>query len=488
MSKPASSMTKTSRPPKCGIPLTVLIGGYVLLFFYLAYHRWAVFGNDTTDFGHFNNMFWWTIRGRLFYVSQSGGSNLGVHAALLWAELIPIYWLFPGVPILIFMQTLSLGICAWPMYLIAREIFQDHKTALIAAGTFIFFPPIVSQNVNQIEEPSFVAVYLLFTFYYFMKGRFGLFLLFACISCLDRENMPLAVAMFGLYAAIQRRTWKWIVVPPAVGIPYFLLAMKVIIPHYQLGEQWFPMRMFSYLGSTPGAAALTMVMHPGFVLQHLTGAENVMYFVYLVQPLAWLLPFGGAASLMALPDLGINLLANNSAMKVVGWHYNVVTGCFLFIGALFTVKKLAQWMARHGNGKAVAPVMVAGLAVLSMTHWFLWFYPSQYFRLPYHDTLLRAMEVVPADKSVLVPSRLRGHVSSRAHSDSIEWFQNKPEFAAQFEYVILDANERQYPPIITQKVFDSFQKNPAYRLVFAENNVFVFHRLGGESDWKVSPG
>ncbi len=480
-------MNKANRFPKYATPLVLLIGGYVLLFFYLAHRRWAVFGNDTTDFGHFNNMFWWTIRGRPFYVSQTGGSNLGIHAALLWAEIIPIYWLFPGVPILIFMQTLSLGICAWPMYLIAREVFQDHKTALIAAAAFILFPSIVSQNVNQVEEPSFVAVYLLFTFYFFMKERFALFLLFACIACLDRENMPLAVAMFGLYAAILRRNWKWIVIPPAVGIPYFLLAMKVIIPHYQTGPQWFPMRMFNYLGSTPGAAALNILTHPGLVFQHLTGGENVQYFVFLVQPLAWLLPFGSAACLMALPDLGINLLADNSAMKVIGWHYNVVTGCFLFIGALFTIKKLTLWLARRGNGPGVAPVMVAGLAVLSLTHWFLWFYPAQYFQLPYHDTLMRAIEKVPADKSVLVPLRLRGHVSSREHSDSLEWFQNQPEYAAQFEYVILNANERQYPPIITQQFFDSFYKNPAYSLIFAENNVFVFRRSGGESDWKVYP-
>ena len=57
----------------------------------------------------------------------------------------------------------------------------------------------------------------------------------------------------------------------------------------------------------------------------------------------------------------------------------------------------------------------------------------------------------------------------------------------RFEYVILDANEQQFPPPITQEFFDSFHKNPNYRLIFAETNVFVFQRLGGESDWKIPP-
>ena len=478
-------MKKPSRRPSPAISLTLLISGYVLLFFYLAYRRWASFGCETADFGLYNNMLWWCIRGRLFYASQLDGSNLGLHTALLWVQIIPFYWLFPGEAVLMFMQSLFLGICAWPMYLIAREIFDDHKTALVAAATFIFFPSIVSQNVNQVEEPSFVAVYLLFAFYFFVKKRFAWFLLFGCIACLGRENVPLAVAMFGLYAAIQRRNWRWIVVPPAVSLSYFLFALKVIIPHFRGERHWFPMRMFKYLGDAPGAVVLNMLTHPGLVLHHLTAWENVLYSVFLVQPLAWLLPFGSAACLLALPDLAINLLADNQAMKDVAWHYNVITGSFLFVSALFTVKKLTLWLGRHYNGQGMALVMVMGLAAFSLSHWFLWFVPNEYSRLPQHDSLMHAMQAVPADKSILVPSRLRGHVSSREHADSIEWFQNQPDYAAQFEYIILDANERRFPPIITQEFFDSFYKNPAYRLVFAENNVFVFRRSGGESDWSV---
>ena len=258
-----------------------------------------------------------------------------------------------------FMQSLFLGICAWPMYLIAREIFDDHKTALVAAAAFIFFPSIVSQNVAQVEEPSFVAVYLLFAFYFFIKNRFAWFLLFGCIACLGRENVPLAVAMFGLYAAIQRRNWKWIVVPPVVSLSYFLFALQVIIPHFRGDRHWFPMRVFKYLGDAPGAVVLNMLTHPGLVLHHLTAWENVQYSVFLVQPLAWLLPFGSAACLMALPDLAINLLADNSAMKVVGWHYNVITGSFLFVSALLTVKKLTLRLGRQYNGQGMALVIVA---------------------------------------------------------------------------------------------------------------------------------
>ena len=470
------------RLPDYAKPLSLLIGGYVVVFFWLAYRRWAVFGNDTSDFGYFNNMFWHTVRGHFFYASATGGSNLSVHAAFLWALLIPLYWLAPGVPTLLFLQTLFLGACAWPVYLIARRVVKDHVASVVLAATFILFPPIVSQNVNQIEEPSFIAVFLLFAFYFYQTEQFGLFMLFGAVACLGRENVPLTIAMFGVYALLQGRPWKWVVGPPAMAVPYFLVALYVIMPHFQRGAQWHAMRMFKYLGDTPTSIVWNALTKPGRVIEHLTGRENVTYVVLLTQPLGWILPFFSLSSILVLPDLAINLLSDNGALKVINWHYNILTGCFLFVGVIYAVARFAP---RFGSGQTRS--WAAALLILSITHWYLWFYPQQYSELPYHNTLMRAIQAVPADKSLLVPVRIQGHISSRARYDHIDYFRQNPAYAKQFEYVMLDANERQYPPIITQEFFDSFYRNPEYRLIFAENNVFVFQRLGGESDWKIKP-
>lgn len=474
------------RWPDYAKPLAVLIAVYVAVFFALAYRRWAVFGNDTSDFGYFNNMFWHTVRGDIFFASATGGSNLGVHAAFLWALLVPFYWLLPGVPTLIFLQTLFLGLCAWPTYLIARRIFDDHITALILAATFILLPPIVSQNVNQIEEPSFIAVFLLFTYYFFQTGRFGFFMLFGALSCLGRENIPLTIAMFGAYAFWHRRSWKWVMAPPLMAIPYFLFALYVIMPHFQHGTQWHAMRMFKYLGDTPTSIVWNTLTNPRLVMDHLTGRENVTYVVYLTQPLGWILPYLSPASLLSLPDLAINLLSDNGALKVINWHYNVVTGCFLFIGTMYTIHRYAP---RFGGGQV--RVWAAALLLLSIAHWFLWLFPHQYRKLPHHDTLQKVVRLLTQpdvrDRSVIVPVRIQGHITDRERYDHINYFVHNRPFAEQFEFVVLDANERQYPPFVTQEFFDSFLKNPRYRLVFAENHVFIFQRLGGESDWKIKP-
>jgi uncharacterized membrane protein len=468
--------------------LALIITLYVLFFFGLAYRRFMVFGWDTGDFGNFHDMFWWTFRGKPFFFASQGLSNFGLHAAFLWVQLLPVLWLFPSVPTLIFMQSVFLGLAGIPVYLIAHKLFDDHITALLLTLAFLMFPPIASQHVNQIEEPSFFAVYVLTTFYFYMTNRFRWFMVFALISCLGRENVPLAIATFGVLALIQRRSWKWVWAPPAVGIPYFLVVYFVIMPWFRHGGQSNAVtRMFTYLGTSAGGIVITALTKPGLVIDHLLSGEIIQYLIFLVQPLAWVLPLLSPVCLLALPDLAINTIADNNALRVIGWHYNVVTGTFLFVSALLGMKKVADWLRKRSGDKGQATVMAAALVLLSVAHWFLWLQPQQYKKLPYHDSLVRALAIVPDGKSVLVPPDLQGHVCGREHWHITEALVRKPEFAAQFEYIILDANERRFGPVVTQEFFDSLYKNPRYQLIFAEQNVFVFHRLGGESDWKVPP-
>jgi uncharacterized membrane protein len=459
---------------------------YVLVFFSLAYRKYAYFGTDSGDLGFFDNMFWWTVKGRIFYCSELEYTNLGMHTAFQWVQLIPFYWLFPGVPTLIFMQSLALGAAAIPVYLIARHVLQDHRTALLMAAAFVLLPPIVSQNVNQVEEPAFLAVYLLFATYFFVAERFRLFLVFAFIACLGRENIALAIFMFGIYALIIRRPWKWVVAPMVLGAVYFWLAMNVIMPYFRRGHFWHVMKMFSYLGDTPSGIVINGLTHPMLVINHLLEYSNMVYMILLVQPMAWVLPFFSPASLMALPDLAINTVSDNGAMKVIPWHYNVVTGCFLFVGTIFAVRRLGQWFRqRYGGNPEI--IMAGALLVLSVAHWQLWFNPQSYMKLPEHDILMQALDQVPPGKSVIAPIRLISHIGRREHFHNLGLFEKNPTGAAQFEYVILDANDRQYAPIITQDFFNSFYRNPNYKLIFAQQDVFVFQRLGGESDWKIPP-
>jgi len=470
------------------IALILLIASYVIVFFLLAKRAFDVFGGDSGEIGAVDNMMWWTSHGYPYRISFAGDlSNLAFHADFFSMALAPVYAIFPSPYTMIFLQSLGLGLAAVPVYLIVRHLWQDEAAAVLMAAAFLFLPSIVSGNLNQLHFITYAPVLLLFTAYFFVTRQFRKFIILALLACSVRENVALGIGMFGIWAWTERREWKWRLTPILGGAAYFLAATQLVIPWALHGHPWHLGKYFSYLGTAPVEIATTAITHPGLVIHHLLSGPNIQYFIFLVQPIAWLLPFGHPAALLALPDLAGNLLSDNDGLKVIGWHYQFMTSTGLFIGALCTMQRLLSRLQARPEWKGCAFLVAAGLAALCMSHWVFWWQPQTYRRLPQHAALVRALDVVGPDKSVIVPDRLKGHVSQRVHYDGINRFPTQTAYASQFEYVILDANERRYPPVITREFFDAFRTNLMYRIVFAEENVFVFQRLGSESDWHVQP-
>jgi hypothetical protein len=60
--------------------------------------------------------------------------------------------------------------------------------------------------------------------------------------------------------------------------------------------------------------------------------------------------------------------------------------------------------------------------------------------------------------------------------------RDRPEYAAQFEYVILDTREEHYPQVVAPGWDDVH-----YEQVFSEDGVYVFRRRGGDSSWSIGP-
>ncbi len=474
--------------------LMLVILAYVLIGFGLGKRCFDVFGHDSGDMAAFDHMMWHSSHGRLFHCSvmlydehTKPVSMLALHSSYFWVFLMPVYALFPGMTTLLFLQSLALGLAAIPMYLIVRWAFQNEWAAVFFSTAFLLLPPVISQHVNQVEEPSFLPVFLLYVFLFFLQRRFGAFLLMALVSCLNRENAPLAVAMFGVWALFEKRDWKWVVAPIALGALYFGLVTFWAIPYFREGQPWKVSQQFGHLGAGPAEIVTNFFRKPELALNQIFNFDTGQYLTLLLQPMGWLLPLTHFAAMVALPDLAANILSSNNALRVIPWHYNLITSSSLFVALVLSLRKVDAMLQNRGKQKVGVALIGGGAVALALAHWPLWFQPQFYQKLPYHDTLVRALAAVPPDKSVMTPVRLTGHVARRESFSALGIVERRPKYAALFEYVVLDANDRRYLPVVTPELFGKFYKNPSYQLVFAENNVFVFRRVGDAPDWSYFP-
>src|SRR5207237_4560746 len=78
----------------------------------------------------------------------------------------------------------------------------------------------------------FAAVLLLFALVYFERGRLVAFLLCAGVALLARTDVALVVLMFGVYALLARRGWRWVLAPVVLGLGYFLPVMVFVVPAF----------------------------------------------------------------------------------------------------------------------------------------------------------------------------------------------------------------------------------------------------------------
>jgi uncharacterized membrane protein len=213
--------------------------------------------------------------------------------------------------------------------------------------------------------------------------------------------------------------------------------------------------------------------------------DRAAYLLEMLQPLLWVVPLLCWELLLALPSLGISLLVNESAFRVIAWHYNPTSGALLCVAAIFGVRRLASLAERNWRWLPSRLGLAFSICALSIASWPTWFNMDDYMTQPYTEILKKVVTRIPPDQSVLSPISMLAHFADRpvaAHQMQFDPTQPMSDLwprerMYQLDYIILDANERRFPKdVVTQDLFMSYYTNTNYELIFNENNVFVFRR------------
>jgi uncharacterized membrane protein len=456
----------------------VVVVGYVLLFWWLAWRKFEFCTAETGDAAVINHMFWTSLHGKFFWHFVIDRSYFAMHQEWLALLFWPLYALFPMPKTLFFVQTFCLGISAVPMFLIARRVLQDEWSALFAAVAVLFFPTVVSQNVNNMHSSPWVLPFLLGAFYFFHVQNFRWFVAFCVWAALGKENTPLTLLAFVPYALWLRRSRGWWIAPTLISVISLVLSFKVVGPYFARGWTYEALGYLSNLGSSWGEIFRSVFLNPPKLLAALFQPANGPFLLYLLQPAVWILPFLAPEILFVVPDLGTNLIAGNTGMKVIPWHYNVNVGGFLVLAAVFAIPRLQRWLQkRYGENVRLTPVVPALLAAMAIAHWPFWFSPAHYRPLPHYEAQVRARAIVPADASLIVgPNLILGPFSSRMKITANNLVNNNPEKMFEYDWAYFDMNYPWYVPPVPRETVMAFANNPDYELVFAEKNVFVFRR------------
>ncbi len=325
----------------------VFIFTYVFIFGYICFLKYYSFSYYDWDFASDITVLWNSVNGRMFYYPFLEQIIFGAHLYLIILFLIPIYAIFQHPLTLLVLQSLFLGLAAYPLYLLAKS--QLNKSfALVVSLAYLLYPSLGYINLFETHFEIYGIFFLFFALYFFEKEHFGKFLAFIFLAIICKENVSLVVFMFGIYALLRKRSKKWVLVPSLLGVTWFFSALKVIIPYFakeaRLYQEGFMFSIYyNHFGTSISAIIKTIIMHPIAVAKYAFSQRKILYLFQLLLPTGFLGLLSPAALLIIVPIFMQNLLSSGATHSSIHYQYVALLIPFIFYSVVHAFKKLLSY-------------------------------------------------------------------------------------------------------------------------------------------------
>ncbi len=419
-----------------------------------------------TDWTIYHQSFWNALHGRGF-TNSIAGSNFVCHNTWAYYFLLPFYGLYPHPLTLWILKTFLFSVSAVPFFLICRNILKKDPPCVLIFS-FLFFPFLVTQNLNAPHEMGYAPFFILWTYYFYQTRRFLFFIGFLIASLLFKEHMAMLAVAFGLFSCLQKRSLRWVVFPVLLGLLWGIFSFWLIAYYqgiYGVGTQhnWIMANTVTRWNSSAGnwlTKGLHFLAGSNLGQWHMSASSLPLF-----SALGFIPPLLGASSFLALPEYLLNLLCDRPVVFSAIWHYNITCSLFLLIGSVEGIRKILEssWLKRRKTdpAKALRFALLLQLSVI-LIHSYLWldFAMIRGGRVD-AQTIAEVSAHIPREASVSAPIRIMALMSDR---QTLGFLERK----ALEDYVVTDASVSD--PVMLALI------SVGYDRIFEKNGISVFRK------------
>jgi uncharacterized membrane protein len=433
-----------------GGAMPILLGSLAVL-----YTAWATFTaharleavGDFSQSALYGQSFWTLLHGLPFantHETLDGtlGSHFGVHFSPTLLLLAPFYRLWPSPLLLLAFQSLAIALVPLPVYALFAPLVGRVAAALFGLAA-LALTGLLWAGPADFFDANFLPVLVLAMVWAMERRRWGWFTVFALLSLGVREEVGVTLVLVAAWALLRGYRWRVSLAIAALGIVWFAVVIKAVIPHFSSPGMWtdpkrFFVSMFGQWGDTPSAAVRGMLAHPVALVRWLASHENLVFLRQLLVPFLYFPPLLDLASLPALPGLSVILLSRLGFMK--GGHYANLPATFLALGTLFLA---ARVVARSGESKRAATALALAVVILAGTlPWLAMTWPAAYVSAPAPpaDATARVASLVPDGAPVYATVKLYPRLCNRDQFGC--WWSTyergrDPAFRARYRFFVL---------------------------------------------------
>lgn len=478
---------------------------FIVVYSLLAWLKYRSYQDARFDLGNMVQAVYNTAHGHFLEITTGEVkprqmSRLGSHVDPILA-LFALPWLiWPSPVMLLVLQVVIVATGAWPAYRLGARLLRDARAGAFLAGAYLLYPALGYLVLNEFHPVALAAPLLLWAFLYLEEDRWIRACILLVLAATCKETVPLVIALLGVYFAIRKRSWRPLLVTVAAAT-YFIVAVWVIIPHFNGGESSFVSRYADY-GDGASEVIKGVLTDPGEALGDLLSISNLSYLLKLLWPFGFASLLSPLTVLIAAPEYALNALSSTEFQRRIEFHYTALEIPFLYAAAVLGVLRFWRWLGggfrkarEEMAGQRVRVTTLALLVLLAALagNFFMGPLPfslpgarldgSSYARDSHSIALDEAVAMIPDDAVVSTNNNIGAQLSARRVVYVFPYF-------AKADWVIVDEdhpfwydkeNKKKHQLALGQLVLDT-----TFQSVYAKDGVYVFKRTTGTTGGATS--
>lgn len=433
------------------------------------------------DTAYFIQSLWGLAKGD-FSPSLLDSHFLADHCHFITFLIAPIYWLFPDPLLLQNIKIIAFFAGAFILFLIIKKRIHPW-VALGVMVAYCIAPANVAMLRFAFSYEALALPLILLMFKAFDDKKYVLYLISAVLLMMVKEQMPLVVMGFGVFAFMARKEERirWALVPFLMGLAVFIIEVFVLLPliRNKMGVSEFVYwNRYLHFGKNPQEIIVFLLSHPGRVWTEFFSGLNLKWYNDLFSVWGGVGFFSPQFLFPAVPlFLKMALSSEQVEHSVIAAYYGSVFTPFLFLSVCNSLSKVAEPF------KLRIQLTVLLLMMLHAFHYMpMWFRELQD---PVSTNLLathRFIERIPKDASVLSGRKAMTYLAQRDRLYAIkDYFKGgyyisgkKFSLPADIDYALVDFSEFT-DTRMTAKVA-AFNFDDRFRLLESIEDVALFVR------------
>lgn len=408
-------------------------------------------------------------------------SNIfGIHFNPILFLLLPLYNLFPDPKTLLIAQAFFVTQAGFVYALIAKRYIKSKILVLALELSFLLYLPLVSTVLSEFHAVSLSIFFGLLLIYFGLSRNNFIYLIFLILFLLIQENTAIIATFFGFYLLLFRRDLLKGSLTVLLGITYFFITIKILIPHLSLYSRYiFEGAYGTPLGSSFSEIIINSIKNPILFINTIITGVNLKYLSIVIFPIIPFIFFATPFLILVFLALLPNILSSSQNLKLVSMHYEALAVPFVFYSLIFALVRMLNLVNKKYRF-VLTIVSTVLLLIFSFNQFQIFNYEKLNANLIFgnlkteKDFILdNLISKIPKDASVSTQDYISGHLTNRQRLYLFPVYYDKVDF-------LLLANKDGIWPLTQEEhneYINSLLKNQRYEVLHKDNHYLLIKRI-----------